>query len=451
MSDRSLEKKLSVNGETSSASGAARTSAVASERGAWRAVGAAGLGTAIELYDFQLYAVLAVTFSPLFFAAGNATSALLATLAIFAVGFFVRPLGGIVFGMIGDRHGRAATLAVTIVGIGVASAGIGLLPTYASVGLLAPALLLMLRLAQGFFAGGELTGASTYIAECSPANRRGFFGAFNPGFATLGLTFATAAAGITRTTLGPEAMQEWGWRIPFLVSIPLTVVCFWARSRLEESPHFKAVIMERKVPRAPLRELFTRHGRALAKVIGIAFAQNAAGYVCLVYLNIHLTKTLGYDGNEVFWLIAVVTFVASLLMPFTGSLSDRIGRKPLLAAGLIGYMILAPVTMYAETLGSFPLTCVAVAVSVLPFIVVQSVGYPFYAELFPTRVRYSGISAGFNIATILGGGTAPYIAAWLTSTTGSPLAPSGYVAAACLVGLIALATARETAGTPLET
>jgi MHS family proline/betaine transporter-like MFS transporter len=422
----------------------------AAARDTWRAVGAAGLGTAIELYDFQLYAVLAVTFSPLFFATGNPTSTLLATLAIFAVGFFVRPLGGIVFGRFGDRHGRAATLAITVIGIGVASAGIGLLPTYAAVGLAAPAMLLTLRLAQGLFAGGELAGASTYIAECSPPARRGFFGAFNPAFATLGLTFATAAAGIVRTIVGEEAMQSWGWRIPFLVSIPLTVLCFWARSRLEESPHFKKVVLEREVPRAPLRDLFANHRPALIKVICLAFAQNAAGYVCLVYLNIHLTKTLGYDSGEVFWLLAIVTFVASLLMPLSGSISDRVGRKPMLALGLVAYMILAPATMYAAALGSFPVTCVAVSVSVLPFIVVQSVGYPLYAELFPTRVRYSGVATGFNIATILGGGSAPYVAAWLTSASGSTLAPAIYVSAAAIVGLIALATLKETAGVPLE-
>jgi MHS family proline/betaine transporter-like MFS transporter len=432
------------------ASGTAAGTPVASERNAWRAVTAAGLGTAIELYDFQLYAVLAVVFSPLFFAEGNPTSALLGTLAIFAVGFFVRPLGGIVFGRFGDKHGRAATLAITVIGIGMASAGIGLLPTHAMVGIAAAFLLHALRLAQGFFAGGELAGASTYIAECSPAARRGFFGAYNPAFATLGLTFATAAAGLTRSILGAEGMQAWGWRIPFLVSIPLTVLCFWARSRLEESPHFKQVVLGRDVARTPLTDLFRDHRAALMKVIIIAFAQNAAGYVCLVYLNIHLTKTLGYDGGQVFWLLAVVAFVASLLMPFSGGLSDRMGRRPLLAIGFVAYIVLAPTTMYAASLGSFTLTCVATAISVLPFVVVQSVGYPLYAELFPTRVRYSGVATGFNIATILGGGTAPYVAAWLTASTGSSLSPALYVSVTSLIGLVALATLKETANKPLD-
>lgn len=415
-----------------------------------RAVLAAGLGTAIELYDFQLYAVLAVTFSPRFFAEGDPTSALLATLAIFAVGFFVRPVGGLVFGYLGDRRGRAATLVITIVGIGFASAGIGLLPTYDSVGLAAPLLLLGLRLIQGFCAGGELTGASAYIAECSPPGRRGYFGAFNPAFATLGLTLATAAAGTSRSLLGPAAMRSWGWRLPFLASIPLTAVSLFFRSRLEESPHFKQIMLARAVPRAPLRELYSSHRGALVKVIAIAFAQNAAGYVCLVYLNIQLTRTLGYGSNEVFWLLTAVTLGASVLMPYSGGLSDRFGRKRLLAIGFVSYIILAPATMYAAGLGSFPLACVAVSISVIPFIIVQSVGYPLYAEMFPTRVRYSGIATGFNIATILGGGTAPYIAAWLTAATGSALAPAGYVAAASAVGLIALVGVRETAQTALD-
>lgn len=422
----------------------------ASARGPWRAAGAAGVGTAIELYDFQLYAVLAVTFSPLFFAAESSGTTLLATLGIFAVGFFVRPLGGIFFGRFGDRNGRSATLVITVIGIGIASAGIGLLPTYATVGILAPILLLMLRLAQGFFAGGELAGASTYIAECSPADRRGFFGAFNPAFATLGLTLATGTAALVQTLVGSDAMSAWGWRVPFLISIPLTILCFWARTRLEESPHFRKVMSERVVPSTPLRDLFTYHRTALLKVIGLAFAQNAAGYVCLVYLNIHLTRTLGYDRGAVFWLLTLVTFVAALLMPFAGGLSDRMGRKPLLAIGFVAYIVLAPAMMHLAALGNFTVTCMAVAISVLPFILVQAIGYPLYAELFPTSVRYSGVATGFNVATILGGGTAPYVAAWLTSATGSSFAPAYYVVGTSLAGLLTLATVRETAAKPLE-
>ncbi|QIB64548.1 MFS transporter [Kineobactrum salinum] len=416
----------------------------------WRASIAAGLGTAIEYYDFQLYAVLAVTLSPLFFSTQDPNTALLSTLAIFAGAFVARPLGGVFFGLFGDRYGRTAALMLTVVGIGVASALIGLLPTYAVIGVAAPMLLLFLRLMQGFFAGGEITGAATYIAECSPPDRRGFFGAFNPAAATLGLTAATAVAGLTGVIFGSEATQEWAWRIPFLLSIPLIALCLWARFRIEDSPKFRQIMLEHKVVKAPLKTLFTEHRRAVLQVISIGFAQNAAGYVSIIYLNIHLTRTLGYDPVAVFWLISITTFIASLFMPFVGGLSDRFGRKPLLTIGFAGYIVLTPITFYAASLGSFAMCAAAVVLGILPFIIVQAVGYPLYAELFPTRVRYSGVSLGFNIATILGGGTAPYIAAWLTAASGHHLAPSAYVVVAAIIGLTTLVGLRETADRPLE-
>lgn len=393
---------------------------------------------------------MAVVLSPLFFPQQEPNAALLATLGIFAGAFAVRPLGGVFFGWFGDRFGRTPALLTTIIGIGIASASIGLLPTYAAIGFAAPMLLLLLRLSQGFFAGGEVTGAATYIAECSPADKRGFFGAFNPAAATFGLTSATAMAGLIGIAFGTDSVQQWAWRIPFLTSIPLIVLCFWARLRIEDSPKFREMLRENRVPKAPLREIFANHRLSLVRAICIGFAQNAAGYVCIVYLNIHLVRMNDYDPVWVMWLMSSVTFASVLLMPITGGLSDRFGRKPMLFAGLAGYILLAPVTFYVTALGDLTLTACAVAASILPFVVVQSVGYPLYAELFPTRVRYSGVALGFNIATILGGGTAPYIAAWLTYATGSLFAPAWYVVAATVIGIIALTTVKETAHEPLS-
>lgn len=415
----------------------------------WRAASAAGLGTMIEYYDFQLYGVLAVTLSVLFFQTGNENAALLSTLAVFGGAFLARPLGGIFFGWFGDKHGRTAALMFTIVGIGIASALMGMLPTYATLGLAAPALLLLCRLLQGFFAGGEITGAATYVAECSPPGKRGFFGAFNPAAATLGLSLATGVAGLVTTLVGKEAMVDWGWRIPFLLSIPLIILCVWARSRIEDSPRFKEMLKTHRPEHSPLSLIVRNYRRPLLQVIAIGFAQNAAGYVGVVYLSTHLIHTLKYDGTAVFWLISLVTLCSAFVMPFAGSLSDRFGRKPLLTIGFLGYLVLVPLTMWVASWGSFPLAVMAVAVSIVPFIVVQAVGYPLYAELFPTRVRYSGVSLGFNVATILGGATAPFVASWLTSLTGSSMAPAFYVMAAALVGIMALSTVQETSGRQL--
>jgi MHS family proline/betaine transporter-like MFS transporter len=236
-----------------------------------------------------------------------------------------------------------------------------------------------------------------------------------------------------------------------LLSVPLIAVCFWARSRIEDSPEFERLAREARLSRTPLREVISQHLPALLKIIGLGFAQNAAGYVGVVYLSIHLTRFLKYDPTQVFWLISSVTLLSVLLMPLSGGLSDRIGRRPMLTMALIGYIILAPATMYLAGLGDFEVTCVAVAISMLPFVMMQSVGYPLYAEIMPTRVRYSGVALGFNLAAIAGGATGPYIATWLVQQTGNPLAPAFYIVLVALIGLATLATVPETAQKPLAT
>ncbi|HEY7578982.1 MAG TPA: MFS transporter [Acetobacteraceae bacterium] len=333
--------------------------------------------------------------------------------------------------------------------MGFATACIGLLPGYLAIGVLAPALLLAFRLAQGFFAGGEVTGAATYIAECAPPARRGFFGAFNPAMATLGLTLATAAAGLASALFGTPAMSFWAWRIPLLLSMPLIVLCFWARRRIEDSPEFERLAREARLSRTPLREVIRDHLPELLKIIGLGFAQNAAGYVGVVYLSIHLTRFLKYNPTQVFWLISLATLLSVVLMPLSGGLSDRVGRRTMLTIALIGYIVLAPATMYLAGLGDFRVTCVAVVISILPFVMLQSVGYPLYAEIMPTRVRYSGVALGFNLAAILGGATGPYIATWLVERTGNPLAPAFYIVLVAAIGLATLATVPETARKPL--
>ncbi len=440
------ESKVSVtqHGET-------RAATSVRNRSPWRSAIAAGLGSAIEYYDFQLYAVLAVTISPLFFPNQSPETALLSTLLIFGSAFLVRPLGGMFFGWLGDRHGRRTALLVTVIGMGFATAGIGLLPGYLALGVLAPCLLLLLRFTQGFFAGGEVTGAATYIAESVPMRQRGFFGAFNPAMATFGLTLATGAAGLCSAILGAAAMGAWGWRIPLLLSVPLIAVCFWARSRIEDSPVFERLAREARLSRTPLAEVVSQHFPALLKIIGLGFAQNAAGYVGVVYLSIHMTRFLKYDPTHVFALISTVTLLSVALMPLSGAVSDRVGRRAMLAVALLGYMVLAPATMYLVGQGNFGLAIIAVVISILPFVMMQSVGYPLYAEIMPSRIRYSGVALGFNLAAILGGATGPYIATWLVQQTGHPIAPGFYITLVAAIGLATLATVSDTAGKPLAT
>lgn len=419
------------------------------EQSTWKAAIAALTGTTIEYYEFGIYGYLAVTISPLFFPSGNSTAGLLSTLAVFGSSFLVRPLGGVLLGRLGDRIGRKAVLLLTVIGMGSATALTGLLPTHGAIGLLAPLALLVVRLLQGFFAGGEVTGAAAYVAETAPTGRRGFFGGLTPMGVALGGAAAATVAGVVSTVLTDEQMSAWGWRIPFLCSIPLVVVSLVMRKKLEDTAAFETAKQQRELVKAPLLEVLTRHFGAVTKVVGLSFGQNAGYWVGLVFMNIYLTKNLGYDQTAVFWIIMVVNLVMGVLMPLWGGLSDRRGRKFVLTVGFIGYMVLVLPMMVVMNNDNIWLALLAMVIAAIPFPIVQSVGYPTYAEQFPTRVRYTGLSLSFNIGTILGGGIMPYLATWLISASGSLLAPGWLLIGACAIALLSLLAVRETSRSEL--
>lgn len=409
----------------------------------WRASCVAGMGSAVEYYDFAIYGLLASTLAKVFFPGLSSFEALLSTLAVFASAFVMRPLGGIFFGRLGDRRGRTVTLIATVVGIGAVSGIVGVLPTYEHVGILAPALLVACRMAQGFFAGGEVSGAATYISECAPAGKRGFFGAFNPAGVAIGLAAAAAMAGTVTSMLTPDEMVEWGWRIPFISCIPFIGLTLWARMKLEDSPKFKTLVQSNHVLKAPIREVFRSHRKSLLLAVAIAFAQNSCAYLGIVYLNIHMTRTLGYETGKVFWLMAVCELVAALAMPLFGGLSDRLGRRRLMIFGYASYILLIPSSMYLMGFGSFTLACAACMLAFVPFAITQAQGYTVYTELFPTRVRYTGIALSFNLGAVLGGASTPYICTWLVGNTGFQLSPAVWVAVAAAVAIVALANMND--------
>jgi MFS transporter, MHS family, proline/betaine transporter len=403
---------------------------------------AAALGTAIEYYEFGVYGYLAVVLGPRFFPGDDPTAQLLAVFAVFGSAFLMRPLGGIVLGRLGDRYGRKPVLVTTVVGMGTATAAIGLLPTAASIGLLAPLGLLLVRLAQGFFAGGEVTGSATYLAESAPHGRRGFVGAFTPVGVAIGGGSAALVAGVVSSVLTEQQLGDFGWRIPFLLAVPLVLVTLLVRHRLEDSHAFT----EQRAPaKAPLREVFTGHRAALVKVTLLAIGSNTGYWVGLIFMNSYLTGQLGYPKSSTFWIMAAISFFVACLMPLSGALSDRVGRKRMITVGFLGYAVLVVPTMIVMGLGSFPLAVLAMVVLALPMPIVQSVTYPTYAEQFPTRVRYTGLSFSFNIGTIIGGGLTPYLATWLTATTGDPIAPAYLLMIAAVLALLTLTTVRESA------
>ncbi|OZC90420.1 MFS transporter [Rhodococcus sp. 06-412-2C] len=410
-----------------------------------RAALAGGVGTLIEYYDFAVYGFLAVVIAPLFFPSTSPGVSILATLAVFGVAYVARPLGGIFFGRLGDRKGRRQALVVTVVCMGIACGVLGMLPTHSSVGVLAPILLVIIRLAQGFSAGGEIGGAATYIAESAPPNRRGFFGSFTPVGSTLGFAVAAAVVGVVALVTTDDQMSAWGWRIPFLLALPLAFVCLRVRLKLEDSPEFEEMAAKNEVAKSPLSDVVKKQPWSVLRVVGIAIAMNGSGYIGLTYFSVYLINDLGFSKDSVYWTSAIAIALACATFPLSGMLTDRFGRKPVLLFGYVAYVIIAlPVFMILGATSSILIVGVVYFVYMVLNGVVQVPAFPLFTELFPRAVRYTGVSLGFNIGTIAAGGTAPYVAAQLVESTGNAMSPAYWVMGVCVIGVLTVLTIKET-------
>ena len=308
-----------------------------------RVIIASSAGTAFEWYDFFIFGSLAPVISRVFFAGLDPTPALIAALALFAVGFAFRPLGALIFGVVGDRLGRKGAFLITVTMMGGATFLIGLLPTFAQAGALGPVLLIFLRILQGIALGGEYGGAAIYVAEHAPNDKRGAATGWIQSSASFGLLAALLVIVATRTSIGEDAFTAWGWRIPFLVSSVLLAISVWMRARLAESPHFAKLREEGQVTKAPLREAFTDKRnlkRVLIAFFGIMCAQGAVWYFTFFYIQVFLEKSLGLPGATKDLLLIVMTVVSAPLYVYFGWLSDRIGRKPVMVGGMLLALIL---------------------------------------------------------------------------------------------------------------
>jgi len=405
-----------------------------------QAVGAAVIGNVLEWYDFAVYAYLAAIIGKNFFPSGDEVTQLLAAFAVFGVGFVVRPLGGIVIGWIGDHKGRKISLLLTIFFMAVATVLIGVIPSYATIGVAAPALIVLARLLQGFSAGGEWGGSTAFIVEWAPAERRGFIGSLQQSSVAAGFLLGSGITALTNTLLSAADVESWGWRIPFLLGGLILPVGIYMRRRVEETPAFRRTQQEAGPTDATPPLLLA------ARAFGFTILWTVSYYIMLSYMPTFTQKYAHLGRAEALWSNTIGLLVLVAAVPLMGLLSDRYGRKPLLLACCLSFIIL-PYPLFLLMLSGAGLGTI-IGIQILFGLMISLFSGPgpaAIAEIFPTKVRSTWMSTGYSLAVAIFGGFAPYIATWLIETTGSPIAPTYYLIAAAIVSTAVIFNLRETA------
>jgi MFS transporter, MHS family, alpha-ketoglutarate permease len=414
-----------------------------------KAIVAGAIGNTVEWVDWAVYGTLAPVFASQFFAKGDPAAALLSTLAVFAVGFVMRPVGGALLGAYADRHGRKKGLTLTIGMMAGAAFVIALCPTYEAIGIAAPLVLLLARLVQGFSAGGEFGSSSSFLVESAAPRRRAFAGSWQQVSVGAGALIASLMGYVLTSTLSEAAMQSWGWRIAFGIGGLLGLVGLWLRVTVEETAIFRTASAEGRTRRRnPIVGMLTEHPRAALRVVGITIAGTLLYYVWISYMPGYAHAATGIALSDAFLANTIAIAYFLCLLPFVALLSDRYGRKPTLLAFAIGFVVIAYPAFELIALGGF-----------WPLLLVELVGVTFLAgysancavvmaEQFPAEVRSTGIGLPYALAVAIFGGTAPYITTWMAKNDMGGFVWL-YVAAAALVGVVVYATMPETKGREL--
>ncbi|MGH3447827.1 MAG: MFS transporter [Nocardioidaceae bacterium] len=410
-----------------------------------RAVAASAIGNATEWYDYGVYSYVAVEIGHNFFPGEHST---IASLLVYAVSFVLRPLGGIVWGPLGDRLGRTKIMATTILLMCAGTFLVGVLPTYDSVGFWAPVGLIILRVVQGFSTGGEYGGAATFMAEYAPDKKRGFWGSFLEFGTLAGFTAGLGVVLIMRTIIGDSGMDDWGWRIPFLIGLPLGIVGLYLRLRMEDTPVFRELEAKDEVEKeatTALRDLVRQYWPILIRLFGLVVALNVADYTLLTYMPTYLQETIGLSGTHADILMIIGQSIMMALIWVAGALSDRIGRKMCWWISLTGMFVLA-VPMFWLMGQGFGYAIIGFTVLGLVFLLQLGTISATFPAMFPAHVRYAGMAISYNIATAAFGGTASVVNDAMVGATGNNLMPAFYMMLAMVIGAVALVKVPETVG-----
>jgi MFS family permease len=414
---------------------AARSTPAPDRRQMTRAVVASAVGTSIEWYDFFLYGFAATTiFAELYFPGNDPNTGLLLSLATYFGGFAARPIGAAIFGHYGDRIGRKATLIITLLAMGLATALVGLVPTYEQIGIWGGILLTVLRLLQGIAVGGEWGGSVLLSTEWGKrvGGHRGLLGSWPQFGVPVGLVL-----GYTALKVFQPIDPYWGWRIPFLLSIVLVAVGLYIRLGILETPVFSKVLEENRVERVPVLEVITRNWKEIVLSALLRTGQQAPFYIFTVFVLTYTTKTLGFESDQVYTWVIIGALVSMVTVPFWGYVSDRVGRKRIYAAGAVAMLLWSfPYWLLLDS-GTTALVVLAIVLAWPIHDMQYGPQATFIAESFTGRLRYSGASLGYQLASVTAGGPAPLIAVWLLDTFDSSLAIGAYMALCALVSLVA--------------
>ncbi|MGB3437411.1 MAG: MFS transporter [Actinophytocola sp.] len=420
-----------------------------------RIVSASLVGTTVEWYDFFLYSsAAALVFNKLFFPTADPLTGTLLAFTTYAIGFLARPIGGLIFGHYGDRIGRKKLLVISLLMMGGATFAMGLLPTYATIGIAAPILLTLLRLVQGFALGGEWGGAVLIVSEHGGASRRGFWASWPQCGAPGGNLLATAVLAVLAAVQTDEAFLSWGWRIPFLLSSVLVVIGLWIRLAVAESPVFLAAqrkAAERGVEeKAPIVQVFKHSWRQVLIAMGARMGENVSYYVITAFILVYITESLGLAKSVGLNAVLIGSAVHFVSIPLWGMLSDRIGRRVVYLFGAVAMGAWGFVFFALLDTKSFGVIALATTIGLVLHGAMYGPQAAFFSELFGTRVRYSGASVGYQLASILAGALAPLIAVALLDAWDSTLPVSLYLVAMCLITVVAVLVAKETRGSALD-
>lgn len=430
------------------------TSSKSEREGLRRVVAASMAGTVVEWYEFFLYATAAtLVFNKIFFPDnGNDLDNIIKAFLTYAVGFIARPIGGIVFGHFGDKYGRKHLLQVAIVLVGATTFLMGCLPTFNSIGYAAPVMLIVLRFAQGFAVGGEWGGAVLLVAEHAPNKERGFWASWPQAAVPVGNLLATIVLLVLSSALSDEAFLAWGWRVGFWLSVVIVVVGYYIRTRVSDAPIFqeaKAELEQNAAAGYGVKEVFKRYPRGVFTAMGLRFGENIMYYMVVTFSITYMATQLKMDTSTILGLMLIAHVIHAILVPLVGRFTDTRGRRPVYGTGVILMMIWG--------VAAFPLFNTANHAIILSTIVLglavhalMYAGQPaIMAEMFPTRMRYSGVSLGYQVTSIVAGSMAPIIATWLLKVYGSWVPVAGYIVFAALVTLVAVYFMKETKGADL--